>query len=244
MVYCLNTRQSPVFITACIMELPTFDLAVSNLFPFLRHDLRFLSSFFVIRLAFHLGYLIDCLRPSTRTTMDGSWVPTGVMSLAFVLHASWFHGGVKGYAKRARKATETPAADTTTEANATADADAAESVPGTPEDSPLVTPHTPRSSAILSLPALAAIPQLPNLAQIPTVSIPSFSELTAALQSREHLAAEFKHAVKNRWEEQRGRFTEMRRGAGEGMNLNLNLGRLGLRRRGEVEQVVAAGVNE
>ena len=238
MIYCLNSRQSPVFITACIMELPTFDLAMSNLFPSCRNDLRFLSSFFVIRLAFHLGYLVDCLRPSTRATMDGSWVPTGVMSLAFILHASWFHGGVKGYLKRARKATGTP---TSISANvsAMADFDEVQSMPGTPEDSPLVTPHTPRSGAILSLPALPAIPQLPNLAHIPTVSIPSFSELTAALQSREQIAADFKHAVKNRWEEQKDRFTEMRRGAGEGMNLNLNLGRLGVRRRGVLQEIVA-----
>ena len=237
MVYCFNTRQSPIFLIAGIMELPTFDLAISNLFPVLRNDLRFLSSFFLIRLAFHLVYFFDCVRPASRLLMGGAWTPAIMLLLAFGMHASWFYGGVVGYLKRQTKAKAageslgTPMSSNTLHVSAASDKRASSagynSGPGTPEDSPLVTPHTPRTLPILSLPSM---PQMPNLSQMPTVSIPSFSDLTAALHAREQ-AYGFKEAVKNRWEEQRDRFAEIRRGGG----VSLNFGGLNLRRRGGAE---------
>ena len=259
MVYCYNTRQSPIFLIAGIMELPTFDLAVSNLFPALRNDLRFLSSFFFIRIAFHLVLFVDCLQPSARHTMDGAWTPLISLALAFAMHASWFHGGVVGYLKRAARAKAAQSKDMATAVESEVDSVSVDRIhhkgmnetngvdgmydsdPGTPDDSPLVTPHTPRALPILSLPNLPnmpnmpnlsnltnlpAMPQLTNLAHMPTVSIPSFSDLTAAINAREQ-AFGFKEAVKNRWEEQRDRFAEIRRGGGVGLNFS----GLGLRRR-------------
>lgn len=231
MFYLYDTRQSPFFLVAAIMELPTFDLAISNLFPATRNDLRFLSGFFLIRILYHVGLLLDCLRPVNRALMDGSWVPLSTMSLALVLHASWFQGGVKGYLKRQAKESVRPVEamlSPTQEVESGNDALLeADSGPGTPEDSPLVTPHTPKSYAVLSnLPNLPTMPHLPSLSNIPTVSIPSLSDFTSALHTRDQLNFGFKDAVKNRWEEQKGRFNDIRRGGG------LDLGRLGLRRRG------------
>jgi hypothetical protein len=236
MVYCLNTRQSPIFLIAGIMELPTFDLAISNLFPVLRNDLRFLSTFFLIRLAFHLVYFFDCVRPASRQLMGGAWTPAVMLLLAFAMHASWFHGGVVGYLKRQSKArAEAESLDTPMSSAALLSGTpnrrfasfGSSSDLSTPDDSPLVTPHTPRTLPILSLPSM---PHMPNLSGMPTVSIPSFSDLTAALHAREQ-AYGFKEAVKNRWGEQRDRFAGMRRGGGMGMNF----GGLNLRRRGGAE---------
>lgn len=107
---------------------------------------------------------------------------------------------------------------------------------GTPEDSPLVTPHTPKTYAVLSnLPNLPSMPQIPNinLGSMPTVSIPSFADLSAAIHSRDQLNFGFKEAVKNRWEEQKDKFAGMRRGGGMGLQLN----RFGMRRRSSLEEV-------
>ncbi|WVQ98925.1 hypothetical protein IAU59_006056 [Kwoniella sp. CBS 9459] len=110
MVHLLNSRLSPVFLMGSIMELPTFDLAISNLFPSCRNDLRFLSSFFIFRIAFHAKLLFDCLRPHTRlVVLEGSWVPGVSLGLAMVLHVLWFKGGVAGYLKRRSKARLGPA---------------------------------------------------------------------------------------------------------------------------------------
>ena len=238
MFYCTYARQAPVFLIGAIMELPTFDLSISNLFPQIRNDLRFLSSFFLIRILFHAFLLADCVRPSSRAITQNSWIPMGTLSLAFVLHASWFHGGVKGYLRRHAKgqamgkitATE-HLVDDQMEILAEVDPLAYEALeglePGTPEDSPLVTPYTPKTYPMLS--NLPTLPNFPTMPHIPSVSIPSLSDLTAALPAREQLDFGFKHAVKSRWEEQKDRFAGMRQGGG----MRMNLDRVGFRRRGE-----------
>ncbi len=239
MVYCYHTRQKPIFLIAAIMELPTFDLAISNLLPRVRNDLRFLSSFFAIRICFHAAFLIDCVRPSSRAVTDGSWVPTAALTLAFVLHASWFYGGIMGFIKRRSKLKSTsssalaPASRTAStdeqlqvlgEIHQSAERLIVEDGLSTPDDSPLITPRTPKSYAVLS--NLPSMPHLPNLGAMPTVSIPSFSDLTAALAPRDQFATGFKDAVKHRWEEQKDRFAGIRGGVG------MNFDRLGIRRRG------------
>lgn len=234
MVYLYNSRQTPFFMIAAIMELPTFDLAISNLFPVLRNDLRFLSGFFVLRILFHIAILLDCIRPSTRALMDGSWVPISTMTLALVLHVTWFQGGVRGYLKRHTKKQTVRSVEQMEPMEILKEIDGTlletlpneGSEPGTPEDSPLITPHTPKTYAVLAnLPHLPAMPHLPSLANIPNVAIPSLADFTAVLKPRDQLHFGFKDAVKNRWEEQKGRFNDIRRGGG------LDLGRLGMRRR-------------
>jgi len=229
------------------MELPTFDLAISNLFPALRNDFRFLSSFFLIRISFHLAYFIDCVRPSSRKVMGNAWTPLLMLLLAFAMHVSWFRGGVMGYLKRRSKATPdttaaiAPGEPTLEDISSFVENKGEveyESESGTPDDSPLITPHTPRTVPNLTnmpnLPNLPAMPQLPNLAHMPTVSIPSFSDLTAALHAREQ-AFGFKEAVKNRWEEQRDRFAEIRRGN----KVALTFGGVGVRRRAGIQEAIS-----
>ena len=264
MLHLLTSKHSPVFLIAAIMELPTLDLALSNLFPVVRNDLRFLSSFFLIRIAFNAYLLFDCVRPSARQMMDDSWIPTGVISAAMALHTMWFHGGVTGYLKRASQAkTDSRAKVTSTPAPATPETptktmpavstgalgvilEAEEdliagdepdledvSEASTPDDSPLVTPRTPSfgpASYVPSLPSmpnlgnfksipqLASLPTIPQLShrlpsQIPTVSIPSFADLTAALNAHaDPTAQSFKEAVKTRWADRRERFAQVANG--------------------------------
>lgn len=220
------------------MELPTFDLAISNLFPALRNDFRFLLSFFLIRISFHLAYFIDCVRPSSRKVMGNAWTPLLMLLLAFAMHVSWFRGGVMGYLKRRSKATPDTMAAIAPGEPTLADFSSFvenkggveyENESGTPDDSPLITPHTPRT-----VPNLTNMPQLPNLAHMPTVSIPSFSDLTAALHAREQ-AFGFKEAVKNRWEGQRDRFAEIRRKNG----VALTFGGVGVRRRAGIQKPIS-----
>lgn len=222
----------------------------------MRNDLRFLSSFFLIRIAFHAYLLLDCLRPSSRAVTDGSWVPGVMLSLAFVLHVSWFRGGLQGHLKRLRAAKKgvshktqdqdqivgEPIVDAAIKLdpsviNSTLPSEIAEGAttshtsPGTPDDSPLVTPYTPsqtpfslRDSYILNtLPNLS----MPTMANLPTVSIPpipSLSDLTSSFP-KQNINFGFKDAVKSRWEGQRGKF-----GASMGLRGGA-FGGLGLRRR-------------
>lgn len=254
-LYLQTNRTGPLLLIAAILELPTFDLAISNLFPAVRSDVRFLTSFFLVRIVFNIVLALDCVRPSSRAMADDSWIPFGVLSLALALHISWFRGGLMGYLKRraaSRAKTATPvteesdpvSAAAATEAMSELVVDTATAIdptvsqttlpptsPGTPEDSPLVTPRTPsmgplslRDSYIIqSLPNLPTI-TIPTLADLPTVSIPSLSELTAALPKgigRDNLHFGFKDAVRSKWDEQRERFGAM----------GLDLGAMGMRRR-------------
>ncbi|WVQ78457.1 hypothetical protein IAT38_000543 [Cryptococcus sp. DSM 104549] len=199
MVYLINTRLSPIFLVAGVMELPTFDLAISNLFPRVRHDARFLSSFFLIRITFHLYLFIDCVRPASRAITDGSWMPTIMLALAGVLHVAWFKGGLMGYLKRRKAMRENKGVEV--EAVDLAEGPATEKVvepvvdgpvdinadpnsglhtpptpdlsPSTPDDSPLVTPRTPSQTPYffpsLSIPSIPSIPSLTNLPTLPNM---------------------------------------------------------------------------
>ncbi|RXK36233.1 hypothetical protein M231_06503 [Tremella mesenterica] len=252
MGYILTTRLSPTFLIAASMELPTFDLAISNLFPSVRNDLRFLSTFFILRITFHLIFLLDCLRPSSRT-ITHSFSPGIFLTLALILHISWFRGGLSGYLKRRSKSLSKPLAQITepiisaatnlepTIENSTLPSSS--SSPPTPEDSPLITPRTP-SLTPFTLRDSYLLPNLPNLPQItmpnlPTVSIPSLSELTASIPRPNRISRElslgFKDAVRSRWEEQRERFVAVKE-MGMGMDLS-SFSAMGIRRRRKAEEV-------
>ena len=197
------------------MQIPTLDLALSNLFPSIRNDFRFLTSFFLIRILYNAVLLIDCLRPSSRAVVGGSWVPAASLFMAGCLHVSWFRGGVLGYLKR-RKAHAH--ARSKTEVIGTQEGlipdDSPNLTPDTPEDSPLVTPRTP-SITPLSL----RDSYLPTLA-IPTISLSSLPLPSFSTTDRNF---GFKDAVKSRWEERRVVLGEV--------NLNLQAGAMSLRRR-------------
>ncbi|KAK8869630.1 hypothetical protein IAR55_000197 [Kwoniella newhampshirensis] len=210
MMYLLNTRHIPIFLIGSVMEVPTFDLALSNLFPQVRNDFRFLSSFFIFRIVFHAVMLVDCARSITIT--DGSYVPIAMFALTGILHVSWFCAGVTGYLKRRQISPSgenwdnIKADDKGQDAllNAVADIDSTvleTALPTTPDSSPLITPRTPSQMPYLfpNIPTLS-ISALPKV-QIPNLpAIPSFNDMSAALNKET-----FKDAVKNRWDEQRGK---------------------------------------
>lgn len=214
-----------------------------------------------------------------------------MLSLALVLHASWFQGGLTGYLKRRRGALRKKGVKAVQEevalekenheagetsvliSNYDADNDPINDVPSlvpvssaaksiapsgllapstppaalTPDDSPLVTPYTPSQTPLtlrdsyifnvsVQLPNIT-IPTLPNLPTVSIPSIPSLSDFAAVLPLlpvRPDLNFGFKDAVKNRWEEQRGRFTGMGIGRGGSM--------MALRRRGGSKGEAEAGV--
>ncbi|WWC69267.1 uncharacterized protein I206_103205 [Kwoniella pini CBS 10737] len=209
MFYLARTNTAPIFLTGAVMELPTFDLGLSNLFPSVRNDLRFLSSFFVFRILYHVYLLIDVARLYSRSYMGDSWVPTIMLGLALLMHISWFKGGLSGYVKRQSKIEANVNVnsqmdnkqDLIIDAVSEYDISVKEVLPITPEDSPLITPRTPSVGPSLLLPHI----QIPNL-NLP--NLPSFTELTAAL-NREKLVESgngFKEAVKHRWDEQKEKF--------------------------------------
>ena len=256
MIFLLNTRQTPIFLLGCIMEvslipslvgsrltsaqLPTFDLAISNLYPRVRNDLRFLSTFFFVRILFHALLLIDTARPANRAVVGDTWVPTILLFLAGVLHVSWFRGGLNGYLKRQRTAKKGRVADKSfnqpiLDSAIKVDSSNVSHLPPTttPEDSPLITPYTP-SQTPMSLRDSYLFPSIsmPTLSDLPTMSIPTFSDITAALPkslNKDNLNFGFRDAVKTRWEEQRGMFVGM---GARGRGMGLNLGGMSLRRRG------------
>jgi hypothetical protein len=191
-------------------QIPTLDLALSNLFPSIRNDFRFLSSFFLIRILYNAVLLIDSLRPASRAIVGGSWVPAASLFLAGCLHVSWFQGGVAGYLKRHRKQNTMVKQDP---ANVPKELDPSEISPaGTPDDSPLVTPYTPSIT-----PMSLRDSYLPTLA-IPSLSLPALPSFPTTDRN-----FGFKDAVKSRWEE--------RRVVLGGVNLNLQQGAMNLRRR-------------
>lgn len=209
------------------MQLPTFDLAISNLFPAVRNDLRFLSGFFAIRILFHLGFLLDTIRPSSRAMMGGTWAPVIMLSLALILHVSWFKGGSMGYIKRQKASRKIKALNDREKSSLPSHRDRLQ-VPGhdvdttpelvpttlSPEDSPLTTPYTPgttpmtlRDSYIiptLTLPKLSQLPQFPPLPAAIS-NMPMFQDFSERV--KEMGVGEFRDAVKTRWEENRERFS-------------------------------------
>ncbi|WWC89754.1 uncharacterized protein L201_004680 [Kwoniella dendrophila CBS 6074] len=227
MFYTINAGITPIFLTGAIMELPTFDLAISNLFPAVRNDFRFLSSFFIFRILYHTIYLIDCARPSSRAYMGNTWIPTIMLSLALLMHISWFKGGIMGYLKRHNKAKlkyndkkknaimvgceisdpviecaiqldETVNQELLLEENENEDENGGK----TPDDSPLITPRTPKQN-----PLLTNLP-IPNLSNLPTVLIPSINNIPGLASLTNTSANGFKEAVKHRWDEQKEKFTQ------------------------------------
>ncbi|WWC60918.1 uncharacterized protein I303_103494 [Kwoniella dejecticola CBS 10117] len=226
MFYVAHAKIAPIFLTGAIMELPTFDLGMSNLFPSLRNNIRFLSSFFIFRILYHVIYLVDVARPHSRSYMGGSWVPTIMLGLALMMHVSWFKGGLTGYIKRQSKSKSRSDAkiDLRSKQTSQVEIDTKQDLlieavsgydenikdgllPSSPDDSPLVTPRTPSSGPFLHLSNI----QIPNLnlnlnMNMPT--LPSLTELTAALNKEKLVESGqgFKEAVKHRWDEQKEKF--------------------------------------
>lgn len=159
--------------------------------------------------------------------------------MAGALHVSWFHGGLTGYLKRQRRARSVAQQETVTSIEPSADIvpvtaandavlfTSSASTPGTPDDSPLITPRTPSITPMslrdTYLPTLA-IPSIPNLPSLHIPALPQLNVPNRFIGTNGDLNFGFKDAVKSRWEDRRNTLG--------GMGLNLNLGGLGTRRRG------------
>jgi len=103
-----------IFCLCALMELPTFLLAISSLYPRLRSNITFAVTFFVTRIMFHVILCISYLLPNNRAhTTGGSILPSVLLAAIFPLHAMWFKGCVKGFIKR-HKADYVVAAETVT----------------------------------------------------------------------------------------------------------------------------------
>ncbi|KAK4687042.1 hypothetical protein P7C73_g3077, partial [Tremellales sp. Uapishka_1] len=222
MVYLLQTRLMPIFLVGCIMELPTFHLAISHLIPSLRDDLLFLSLMFATRIAFHAFLLAHCALPSSRAITDGSWVPTAMLALAGVLHVGWFRGGVIGYLKRQRRSASKAAPKPTSELKEDSMA-LPPLVDDDTEESPIVTPYTPSQTPMSLRDTYFPIPtiSIPTMPNLPTVSIPS---LPFNIPNGDG----FKDAVRGRWEELEEKGGSFMRDRGRDLeNLGLKKRRVG-----------------
>jgi hypothetical protein len=185
-----------------------------------RSDERFLTLMLLTRILFNAWILADCARPSSRALTEGSWVPTLILGLAFTLHASWMHGGIKGYlrrrAKAAKAAKEAEAAAVAVPEQKTPllspmtpalEATTPSLNPVTPDESPLVTPHTPGQPSTMIRDNFFPNISIPTMPNLPIPAIPTLSDMAAALPQAKanlnQLQFGFAEAVNRRWEEQR-----------------------------------------
>lgn len=94
---------SHIFSLCLSMELPTFLLATSFLWPKLRNDVLYAVVFFWTRIALHTSLLLESILPRVRKgAMGGSFIPALLLLVAFIMHAQWFMSFTRGTIRRAR----------------------------------------------------------------------------------------------------------------------------------------------
>jgi len=97
----INRAWTQIFCLCALMELPTFLLAISSLYPRLRSNIAFAVAFFVTRILLHIVWCISYLIPTNRAhTTGGSILPSVMLAGIFPLHAIWFQGCLKGFIRR------------------------------------------------------------------------------------------------------------------------------------------------
>ncbi|KIJ60863.1 hypothetical protein HYDPIDRAFT_116731 [Hydnomerulius pinastri MD-312] len=106
--YAVRMNWSHIFCLCAIMEVPTFVLAVASLDARLRSDVLFAVSFFTTRIALHVALGVS-LALNRQDVTDGSLGPSVIMACIFPLHAFWFAGCLKGFFKRAKSQSPSPA---------------------------------------------------------------------------------------------------------------------------------------
>lgn len=167
------------------------------------------------RILLNVVLFVDSVRPATRA-MTGNWVPTVMLGSALALHSFWMYGGVTGYIRRRAKAAKARA---TAKVEKPVELDLSTPASGlaTPDESPLVTPHTPGQPSLIIPQHLFPNISIPTMANIPIPNIPTLSGMAAALPQAkanlEHLSfglREAKEAMRERWHEQREMWTEQR----------------------------------
>ncbi|TXT13633.1 hypothetical protein VHUM_01000 [Vanrija humicola] len=208
MIHLALGDQAPIFMTGAIMELPTLDLALSNMFPAVRSDERFLGLMVAFRIVLNFALLVDTLRPSSRALMSYSPVPSVMLGLALAMHASWLHGGITGYLKR-RKRAATKAAE---EKAVRAEAEEEDAGALTPDESPLVTPFTPSQPSVAIRDGI-----FPNaaFANLPIYNIPALKGLSEALPQAKASLNDLQFGIKEAYKGGRERLRLRRRNAAE-----------------------------
>ncbi|KAF7798761.1 hypothetical protein EIP86_009986 [Pleurotus ostreatoroseus] len=98
----LPRNFAPLFALCCVLELPTFLLALGNLVPRLRSDYLFAAVFFLTRIVMHihiaLAYLARALRHGE------TYVPTLFLACILPMHVLWMRDCVAGILRRRRAA--------------------------------------------------------------------------------------------------------------------------------------------
>ncbi|KAG5717338.1 hypothetical protein E4T56_gene15096 [Termitomyces sp. T112] len=88
------------------MEIPTFVLGISILFPRTRNSFIFAVSFFVTRILFHIILGISFMFKENRNAVTGgSFLPAILFACIPPIHVAWFVGCIKGFIRRARQKT-------------------------------------------------------------------------------------------------------------------------------------------
>ncbi|KIJ95923.1 hypothetical protein K443DRAFT_108043 [Laccaria amethystina LaAM-08-1] len=97
----IKRSWSHIFCLCAAMEIPTFILGFTNLYPQLRNNVFFAVSFFLTRILFHIILGVSYLLPHNRhDTTGGSFLPACLLAIIFPMHAMWFHGCIKGFQRR------------------------------------------------------------------------------------------------------------------------------------------------
>ncbi|KAG0187343.1 hypothetical protein DFQ28_006494 [Apophysomyces sp. BC1034] len=81
--WVIQKHYTAIFVTMCILEVPTFFLAIGSIEPRWRHDYLFASTFVATRIIFHALMICSAFRFS---------VIWKTLSLFFPLHCYWFYG--------------------------------------------------------------------------------------------------------------------------------------------------------
>ena len=90
-----------VFCACLFMEVPTWLLASSFLWPKLRNDVTRAVVYFLTRIVLHGALLVEAVLPSPRNKIfGGSFTPALLLLIAFVMHVLWFAQSVKGIVRR------------------------------------------------------------------------------------------------------------------------------------------------
>jgi len=93
-----------IFCLCGSMEIPTFILGITILYPRFRSNIIFAVSFFMTRISLHIILAISYLSKDNRVhTTGGSYVPSMLLTGILPLHVMWFVGCIKGFIRRARQ---------------------------------------------------------------------------------------------------------------------------------------------
>ncbi|KAI0699006.1 hypothetical protein BC835DRAFT_1268311 [Cytidiella melzeri] len=93
---------SSFFNMCCILELPTFILAMGSLNKNFRNDYLFAAVFFATRICLHIYITITCTLQAL-SPAGGSWAPTVFLTMIFPMHAMWMKDCVRGILRRRKQ---------------------------------------------------------------------------------------------------------------------------------------------